>query len=223
MDYMEQERKRGITIRAATIAFNWDGHQINLIDTPGHVDFTAEVERSLRVVDGAVALFDAMQGVETQSETVWMQANKFRIPRLGFINKLDRPGSNMQTTVESIKRRLKVDPLLVNIPSSDSTMLKGILDLPSMHHYEYLDEKGKMVNIEKIEKGTQVYERAIHYRTALIESLANYDETLADLYLSGTPVEEIQQEIIDQAIRQAIKSQKAVALFCGSALKNKGV
>ena len=103
----------------------------------------------------------------------------------------------MQTTVESIKRRLKVDPLLVNIPSSDSTMLKGILDLPSMHHYEYLDEKGKMVNIEKIEKGTQVYERAIHYRTALIESLANYDETLADLYLSGTPVDEIQQEIID--------------------------
>jgi elongation factor G len=118
-----------------------------------------------------------------------MQANKFRIPRLGFINKLDRPGSSIQTTVESIKRRLKVEPLLVNIPSSESTMLKGIIDLPSMHHFEYLDEKGKLVNIEKIDKDNQFYARAIEHRSNLIEALANYDETLADLYLSGTPVE----------------------------------
>ena len=117
-----------------------------------------------------------------------MQANKFRIPRLGFINKLDRPGSSVQLTVESIKRRLKVEPLLVNIPSSDSTMLKGIIDLPSMSHFEYLDEKGKLVNIESIDPDHSLYERAMHYRTTLIESLANYSEPLADLYLSGTPV-----------------------------------
>jgi len=120
MDYMEQERNRGITIRAATTAFNWQGYQINLIDTPGHVDFTAEVERSLRVCDAAVAVFDAMQGVETQSETVWMQANKYQMPRLGFINKLDRLGSGVETTVESIKKRLKTEPLLINIPQDET-------------------------------------------------------------------------------------------------------
>ena len=120
MDYMEQERKRGITIRAATTAFNWHGYQINLIDTPGHVDFTAEVERSLRVCDGAIAVFDGMMGVETQSETVWMQANKFNIPKLGFINKLDRVGSLIETTTNSIRKRLKMEPMLINVPSDDS-------------------------------------------------------------------------------------------------------
>ena len=108
MDYMEQERKRGITIRAATVAFNWENHQINLIDTPGHVDFSAEVERSLRVCDGAVTIFDGMMGVETQSETVWIQANKFSVPRIGFINKLDRMGAVLDTTLSSIKKRLKI-------------------------------------------------------------------------------------------------------------------
>ena len=108
MDYMEQERKRGITIRAATVAFNWENHQINLIDTPGHVDFSAEVERSLRVCDGAVTIFDGMMGVETQSETVWIQANKFNVPRIGFINKLDRMGAILDTTLSSIKKRLKI-------------------------------------------------------------------------------------------------------------------
>ncbi|CDW86051.1 translation elongation factor g [Stylonychia lemnae] len=223
MDYMEQERKRGITIRAATIAFNWYGHQINLIDTPGHVDFTAEVERSLRVCDGAVALFDAMQGVETQSETVWMQANKFKIPRLGFINKLDRQGSNIVTTLESIKRRLKVEPILVNVPSNDNNQLKGIIDLPSMMLYEYLDDKGKNVNIEEINKNHTLFNRTLEYRTQLIEQLANFDDELGDLYLSGVPIENLNQELIERAIRNSLMTQKSVALFCGSALKNKGI
>jgi elongation factor G len=148
MDYMEQERQRGITIRAATTAFNWQGYQINLIDTPGHVDFTAEVERSLRVCDGAVAVFDAMQGFETQSETVWMQANKYKIPRLGFINKLDRLGSNIELTTSSIKKRLKAEPLLVNIQSEDSNEFRGLIDLPSMLLFEYVDESGKYVDIK---------------------------------------------------------------------------
>ena len=128
MDYMEQERKRGITIRAATIAFQWEDHQINLIDTPGHVDFSAEVERSLRVCDGAVAVFDGMMGVETQSETVWQQANRFDIPRIGFINKMDRLGCLTETTTQSIKRRLKVEPILLNVPSSENH-LTGLIDL----------------------------------------------------------------------------------------------
>jgi elongation factor G len=125
--------------------------------------------------------------------------------------------------VDSIKRRLKVEPLLVNMPGSDNGLLKGLIDLPSMHYYEYLDDKGKLVNIEQIDKDHKMWTRALDQRTILIEKLANYDEKLADIYLSGTSVEEIEQEAIDEAIRQAIMSQKTVALFCGSALKNKGV
>ena len=120
-----------------------------------------------------------------------MQANKFKIPRLGFINKLDRQGSSVQTTVESIKRRLKVEPLLVNIPGSDNGLLKGIIDLPSLSYYEYLDDKGKLVNIEQIDKDHQLYSRALDYRNTLVEQLANFDEKLGDLYLSGTSIEEI--------------------------------
>ena len=149
MDYMEQERSRGITIRAATVAFDWEGVQVNLIDTPGHVDFSGEVERALRVCDGAVTIFDGMMGVETQSETVWMQANKFKVPRIGFINKLDRLGADIATTTNSIKRRLKIEPMMINIPAGDTNTLQGIIDLPSMQFIDYSqDEMGKMVNIE---------------------------------------------------------------------------
>lgn len=155
MDYLEQERKRGITIRAATTSFKWRGlssddlYQVNLIDTPGHVDFTAEVERSLRVCDGAIGIFDAMQGVETQTETVWQQANRFNVPRLGFINKLDRGGADIELTLQSVKKKLKSEPLLVNIPTGEDTNFNGIIDLPTMMHYIYCDELGKMVNIEE--------------------------------------------------------------------------
>ena len=161
MDYMEQERKRGITIRAATVAFHWEDHQINLIDTPGHVDFSAEVERSLRVCDGAVTIFDGMMGVETQSETVWMQANKFNVPRIAFINKLDRMGATLETTVSSIKKRLKVQPIMVNVPSSDS-QLTGLIDLTQMIHIDYSkDDMGKLVSIDEISKGHKLFDQAV--------------------------------------------------------------
>jgi elongation factor G len=157
MDYMEQERKRGITIRAATVAFNWEDTQINLIDTPGHVDFSAEVERSLRVCDGAVTIFDGMMGVETQSETVWMQANKFNVPRIAFINKLDRMGATLDTTLSSVRKRLKVQPILVNIPSSESN-LTGLIDLTQMLHIDYSkDDMGKLVSIDEINKGHKLF------------------------------------------------------------------
>lgn len=151
---MEQERSRGITIRAATTSFKWKGlgsddlFQINLIDTPGHVDFTAEVERSLRVCDGAIGIFDAMQGVETQTETVWQQANSFNVPRLGFINKLDRAGADIALTLQSVKKKLKSEPLLVNIPTGEDSSFNGIVDLPTMTHFSYIDELGKMVEVE---------------------------------------------------------------------------
>ena len=156
-----------------------------MIDTPGHVDFTAEVERALRVCDGAVAVFDAMQGVETQSETVWMQANRYKIPRLGFINKLDRTGSIIQTTLESIRTRLKVEPLLINVPSDDSNQLNGLIDLPSMMHFEYKDEMGQYVDMQEISREHALFDRAVHYRQQLIEQLSEHNDELADLYLSG--------------------------------------
>ena len=183
MDYMEQERKRGITIRAATVAFLWEQHQINLIDTPGHVDFNAEVERSLRVCDGAVAVFDGMMGVETQSESVWQQANKFKIPRIALINKMDRVGCQLETTINSIKRRLKVDPILINVPSSDN-QLHGLIDLTQKLHIDYSqDEMGKIVNIEEIDEKHKLFEKMSHYREIMISQLANYCDEMADLYL----------------------------------------
>ena len=205
MDYMEQERKRGITIRAATVAFQWEGHQINLIDTPGHVDFSAEVERSLRVCDGAVTIFDGMMGVETQSETVWMQANKFNVPRLGFINKLDRLGAQIETTTNSIKRRLKVEPIMVNIPSSDS-QLTGLIDLSTMMHIDYtVDDMGKHVSLEDIDSKHKLFDMAIVERERMIEQLSNYDDDLGDLYLSEE-IASIKSEDIDRAIAKAALS-----------------
>ena len=205
MDYMEQERKRGITIRAATVAFQWEGHQINLIDTPGHVDFSAEVERSLRVCDGAVTIFDGMMGVETQSETVWMQANKFNVPRLGFINKLDRLGAQIETTTNSIKRRLKVEPIMVNIPSSDS-QLTGLIDLSTMMHIDYtVDDMGKHVSLEDIDSKHKLFDMAIVERERMIEQLSNYDDDLGDLYLSEE-IASIKSEDIDKAIAKAALS-----------------
>lgn len=173
--------------------------------------------------DGAVAVFDAMQGVETQSETVWMQANKFNIPRIGFINKLDRTGSDIETTIESVKRRLKVEPLLINVPCDDTNQLNGLIDLPSMMHFEYKDEMGQYVDMEPIDQSHKLFDRAIHFREKLVEQLSNFDDELADSYLSGTEPFQIHEELINHAIKKSITGQHAVALFCGSALKNKGV
>jgi elongation factor G len=165
------------------------------------VDFTAEVERALRVCDGAVCVFDGMQGVETQSETVWMQANKFNIPRLGFINKLDRAGAQIETTLESVKRRLKVEPLLLNVPVDDSNQLQGLIDLPSMMLYEYNDDMGQYVDIQELGEDHQYFERATSYLEKLIEQLSNYDDELADQYLSGIEPWQVDKQLIDRAIK----------------------
>jgi len=212
---MEQERKRGITIRAATTSFKWKGlgsddiYQINLIDTPGHVDFTAEVERSLRVCDGAIGIFDAMQGVETQTETVWQQANRFNVPRLGFINKLDRTGADVELTLESIRKKLKCSPLLVNIPAGEDANFKGIIDLPSMVLYNYVDDLGKYVEIEDCDKDHPNFDQAMAARERLIENLAEFDEQLGDKYLLG---EHISENEMKNSLRFALKNHNAVAL-----------
>lgn len=186
------------------------------------MDFTAEVERSLRVCDGAVTIFDGMMGVETQSETVWMQANKFNVPRIAFINKLDRLGATLDTTLSSIRKRLKVEPILINVPSTES-QLAGLVDLVQMMHIDYSkDDLGKMVSIDAIDKGHKLYDFATEKRSHMVEQLANYDEALADLYLEGD-IDKISTADIDRAIAKAAASMKAVPLLCGSALKNKGV
>ena len=226
MDYLEQERKRGITIRAATTSFKWrpmgqgEFLQINLIDTPGHVDFTAEVERSLRVCDGAIGIFDAMQGVETQTETVWQQANRFHVPRLGFINKLDRIGADLKTTLKTVESKLRWDPLLVNIPTGEDHNFNGIVDLPTMIHYQYIDELGKMVEIEDWGKHHKYYDEAMNAREELISKLSEYDDDLADKYIMG---EHISEQDLTTSLRFALKNHDAVALHCGSALKNRGI
>jgi len=175
------------------------------------------------VCDGAVAVFDGMMGVETQSETVWQQANQFEIPRIGFINKMDRLGCDLETTVKSVKRRLKVEPIVINMPSTD-TQLTGLIDLTSKIYIDYSgDDLGKVVSFEEIDKSHKLYERMSNQREVMISQLANYCDELADLYLDGAEIDEISQQVIDQAIRKAIASKKAVPLLCGSALKNKGV
>jgi elongation factor G len=186
------------------------------------VDFSAEVERSLRVCDGAVAVFDGMMGVETQSETVWQQANKFGIPRIGFINKMDRVGAVMDTTTSSIKRRLKVEPIMLNIPSSDEQML-GLIDLTQNMFIDYsADDMGKIVTIEEIDSQHALFDKLVHHKELMVSQLANYCDDLADLYLENEIID-IQSADIDIAVRKALQSLKAVPMLCGSALKNKGV
>ena len=226
MDYLQQERERGITIRAATTSFKWKSlsdeniYQINLIDTPGHVDFTAEVERSLRVWDGAIGIFDAMQGVETQTETVWQQANRFSIPRLGFINKLDRQGADIELTVSSIKNKLKCEPFLINFPIGEGSNFNGIIDIPSMVYYKYVDADGRFVETEECVKGHQFYDKAMTYREELISKLSEYDEKLADKYLLG---EKITYLDLINSLKFALRNQNSVALHWGSSLKNRGI
>lgn len=187
------------------------------------MDFTAEVSRSLRVCEGAITVFDGMQGVETQSETVWMQANQYKIPRLGFINKMDRPGAVLDTTVDSIRKRLRSEPLLLNVPSDDSYQLKSLIDLPSLT-VQTFDESGKEVTIEAAaDCGDAIAERALFYRAQLIEQLANYHDELADEFLAGKEADEIDEALIHQAIFEAVNLHGAVGLYCGSALKNKGI
>ncbi|MBD3251416.1 elongation factor G [Candidatus Uhrbacteria bacterium] len=218
MDWMEQEQERGITITSAATTCFWQGHRMNLIDTPGHVDFTIEVERSLRVLDGAVTVFDGVAGVEPQSETVWRQADKYQVPRMCFVNKLDRTGADFMKDVESIRTRLTKDAYPIQLPIGAEADFKGIIDLIEMKARIYEDELGQ--NITDTEIPADMKEEADAKRAEFLEALAETDEALMNKYLGG---EELSVDEIKKALRKAVIGNQLVPILCGSALKNKGV
>jgi elongation factor G len=217
-DWMDQERERGITITAAAITCYWRGHQINIIDTPGHIDFTVEVQRSLRVLDGGIVLFDAVAGVEPQSETVWRQADFFKVPRICFVNKMDRVGASFWRTIEMIEERLQANPVALQIPIGAESSFSGVVDLINMQAISYSDELG--VNPEVGPIPADLQEEATLRREILLEKVAETDEALMVKYLEG---EEITPEELRRALRQATLTGKLVPVLCGSALRNKGI
>ena len=219
MDWMEQERERGITITAATTACFWRDHRINIIDTPGHVDFTIEVERSLKVLDGAVVVFDGVGGVEPQSETVWRQADRYNVPRIAFVNKMDRVGADFFKTIDQIRNRLNSNPIFIQIPWIDDDEFKGIIDLIQMKLVVW-EEDSLGSKFEFIEIPDQVKDQAIMGRERLLESLSDLDEEVMESYLNGKPITE---EKIKSVLRKSTIVINAVPVLCGSAFKNKGV
>ena len=218
MDWMEQEQERGITITSAATACEWRGHRINILDTPGHVDFTVEVERSLRVLDGAIAIFDAVAGVEPQSETVWRQADKYRVPRIAFINKMDRVGADFERAVETMKDRLGANPLPIQLPIGAEDGFKGVIDLIENKALVWEDELGTEFNYEEIP--AELADVAQEARTHLIEACADYDDELMEAYLNE---QEIPHERIAKSLHRATLDLKVTPVLCGSAFKNKGV
>lgn len=232
MDYMEQERERGITITSASITFNWKGHRVNLIDTPGHVDFTVEVERSLRVLDGAVGILDASAGVEAQTLTVWRQADRYHIPRLIYLNKMDKPGSSLKMCLQSVREKLHVEPLVLNIPIGSGKEFEGVHDLVNLQSLRW--------GLGSIKDGTEFLAEPLNIhsnnssdirdiesiykaRSDLVGRLADFDDHLADLVLCDTKMEDIPATDLIRAIRTATIERKIVPVLCGSSLRNKGV
>src|SRR5215216_2380783 len=221
MDWMEQEQERGITITSAATTCHWKDHQINIIDTPGHVDFTVEVERSLRVLDGAVAVFDGVAGVEPQSQTVWRQADRYRVPRVCFINKLDRTGANFDFCVSTIRHRLNAIPAVVQLPIGSESNFIGVIDLIRMRALTWRGETtiGEDYTVEDIP--ADMIEKAQQAQHALIELVADHDDHLMEAYL--TDEDSITPELLQDSIRRAVLASKITAVLCGSAFKNKGV
>jgi elongation factor G len=219
MDWMEQEQERGITITSAATTCFWRDIQINIIDTPGHVDFTAEVERSLRVLDGAVAVFDAVAGVQPQSETVWRQADKYNVPRLCFINKMDRVGADFYHSMDTIVARLKCRPVAVQIPIGAEDQFKGVVDLVTMKAYVWRDET-LGAEYDEVDIPEDLAAKAREYRDKLIEAVAEYDDRLFEKYIEGRPPT---AEELRAGIRKATVALKIFPVICGSAFKNKGV
>ncbi|MBX3014981.1 MAG: elongation factor G [Caldilineaceae bacterium] len=223
-DWWEQERERGITIKAAAITTTWrdtvthQDAQINLIDTPGHIDFTAEVQRSLRVLDGGVVVFDAVNGVEPQSETVWRQADKYRVPRLCFVNKMDRVGADLARTLEMIEQRLQANPVLVQLPIGNEASFTGVVDLFTMQALLFRDELGAHPESTPVPDELQV--AAATARARLVEKIAETDDALTLKYLSGEELEEVD---LYRAMRKAVLANKVTPVLCGAALHNKGV
>ncbi len=218
MDWMEQERERGITITAAATSCYWLDHQINIIDTPGHIDFTVEVQRSLRVLDGGIVVLDAVAGVEPQSETVWHQADRYRVPRICFINKMDRPGADFWHSIEMIKERLGAQPVAIQIPIGSEDKFEGVVDLVTGKALTYADELGSVQ--AELEVPGSLQEKVAKYREILLEKVAETDDALAEDFLEG---KEISVQEIRRALRQATLDLKLVPVLCGSALRNKGI
>jgi elongation factor G len=219
MDWMPDEQERGITITSAVTTCDWKDCEIHIIDTPGHVDFTIEVERSLRVLDGAIGVFCAVGGVEPQSETVWRQADKYRVPKIAFVNKLDRIGADFFRTVDMMKTRLKADPVILTLPVGAEDAFSGIIDLISMKQIVWDDDSlGAAFQVTEIDP--QLRPQAEEYREKLLEAVAEIDDDLMEAYLSEAPIEEAQ---LLAAIRKATGSLRLVPVLCGSALKNKGI
>lgn len=219
MDFRPDERERGITISAAATTFYWNEHQVNLIDTPGHVDFTAEVERALRVLDGAVVVFDAVEGVEPQSETVWLQADRYRVPRLVFINKMDRVGADFDASVEAIRDRLKAHPLCLQFPHGSGEAFEGVVDVV---HGRYLTFDAASLGKEfaLAEVPTELREETLRRRAELVGSLAEVHDPTAELFLTD---QEVPADRLEAGIREATLRGSAVPVLCGAALRNKGV
>jgi len=220
MDWMEQEKERGITITSAATTCFWKEHQINIIDTPGHVDFTIEVERSMRVLDGAVAVFCAVGGVQPQSETVWRQANKYHVPRIAFVNKMDRIGADFFNVEKQIKERLKANPVPIQIPIGAEDNFKGVVDLVQMKALVWEDEAALGSKYEVVDIPAELQEKAEEYREKLIESIAETDEELMEKYFAG---EELSVDEIKKGIKKATLNIEIVPMLCGTAFKNKGV
>lgn len=219
MDYLEEEQKRGITIQSAATTAEWKNHTINIIDTPGHVDFTAEVERSLRVLDGAIAVFDAVSGVEAQSETVWRQADRYGVPRICLINKMDRVGATFAGSVQSIIDRLEARPAAVQMPVGAEKDFKGVVDLVRMRYYEFVDESGGKAYTE-MDIPADVMDDALAARHELLETAAEHDEELLDLFVEDA---EIPTDLLLKALRTATLAMEITPVLCGSALKSKGM
>jgi elongation factor G len=221
-DWMEQERERGITITAAAISTSWKDHKINIIDTPGHVDFTIEVERSMRVLDGVIAVFCSVGGVQPQSETVWKQANRYNVPRIVFVNKMDRTGANFYKVYDQVRDRLRANAVPIQIPIGAEDKLRGIVDLVKMRAYIYNNDAG--TDIEETDIPDDVKDLANEYRTKLIESVAETSDALMEKYFAG---EELTEEEVRKAIRkgtiEGVNGEFFVPMLCGSAFKNKGI
>jgi len=217
-DWMEQERERGITIVSAAVSAEWNGYQINVIDTPGHIDFTAEVQRSLRVLDGGIVIFDAVQGVEPQSETVWRQADRYNVPRLCFVNKMDRVGSSYEHTIEMVKERLGANPIPVQLPIGIEASFKGVIDLLTGKATLWEDDLGR--EPREAEVPPDLAHQFAEMRNRMIEQIAELDDKLTLKYLEG---KEISVDELKAALRKAVISNQATPVYCGSSLRNKGV
>ncbi|MBD3298953.1 MAG: elongation factor G [candidate division Zixibacteria bacterium] len=219
MDWMEQEKERGITITSAATTCDWQGHKINIIDTPGHVDFTVEVERSLRVLDGVVALFCAVGGVEPQSETVWRQADKYRVPRIAYVNKMDRVGANFLEAVRMMRERLAANAIPIQLPAGSEELFTGIIDLVNMTMRVYHDET-LGATFEDVDIPSSLLPEANKHREAMLEALSDYDDHLLDKFIHEEPIE---PDHIKAAVRKATIDTKIMPVLCGSSFKNKGV